>query len=162
MYSGQTGNHDGNPVAGPFPVTRKETRESSSAPTMNVVLHIEDNEPTFRLVEEILQDRPNIEMLWAATGARGLKLACQNVPALILLDLDLPDLRGSEVLARLRNNPTTARIPVVVVSADPTPSQIERLLKAGVHHYLIKPFDIDLLLYLVDKALALARQSAVA
>ena len=160
MYSEQTGNLDGHPVAGPFPGTRKGTGETSSAPTLNVVLHIEENEPTFRLVEEILQDRPRIDLLWARTGARGLKLAGQKVPALILLDLDLPDLHGSEILARLKNNPTTARIPVVVVSSDAKPSQIERLLKAGAHHYLIKPFDISLLLYLVDKALT--RQTAVA
>ena len=162
MYSGQTGNRDGHPVGGLLPGTQKGTGKTSSAPTMIVVLHIEDNEPTFRLVEEILQDRPNIQMLWAPTGTRGLKLARQNVPALILLDLDLPDLHGSEVLARLKNNPTTAKIPVVVVSADATASQIERLLRAGINHYLIKPFDINLLLYLVDKVLALARQTAVA
>ena len=162
MYSEQTGNHHGKPAAGLFPETQKENGETSSAPTMTVVLHIEDNEPTFRLVEEVLQDRPNIQMLWAPTGARGLNLACQDVPALILLDLDLPDLHGSEVLARLKNNPTTAKIPVVVVSADAKPSQIEHVLRTGAHHYLIKPFDIDLLLYLVDKALARAHQSAVA
>jgi CheY-like chemotaxis protein len=68
-----------------------------------------------------------------------------------LLDLNLPDMHGSAVLQRLQSDPTTARVPVVVLSADATPSQIERLLKAGARNYLTKPFDLDPFLAVVDE-----------
>ena len=70
---------------------------------------------------------------------------------MILLDLNLPDMHGAEVLRRLQEQPETAGIPVVVLSADATPSQIERLLSAGARNYLTKPFDIDPFLALVDE-----------
>jgi CheY-like chemotaxis protein len=117
------------------------------------VLHIEDNETNFRLTERILEDRANIELLWAATGAQGLELAINHVPALILLDLNLPDIHGSDVLVQLRNTPATQKIPVIVLSSDASPTRIERMLKAGARDYLIKPFDIKRLLFLVDEAL---------
>jgi CheY-like chemotaxis protein len=73
---------------------------------------------------------------------------------LILLDLNLPDMHGSEVLKQLQSDPVTAAIPVVVLSADATPSQIERLLTAGAKNYLTKPYDIDQFLTVVDEYLA--------
>ena len=65
--------------------------------------------------------------------------------------LNLPDMHGSEVLQRLQQNPETARIPVVILSADATPSQIERLLTAGARNYLTKPFDLDPFLAVIDE-----------
>jgi CheY-like chemotaxis protein len=118
-----------------------------------IVLHIEDNETNFRLTERILMDRPNIEALWASTGAQGLELAIKHAPALILLDLNLPDIHGSDVLLQLRNNPTTQKIPVIVLSADVSPVRIERMLQLGARDYLIKPFDIKRFLFLVDEAI---------
>jgi CheY-like chemotaxis protein len=132
----------------------------SSNSIVHTLLHIEDNEPNFRLVEIILEDRPNVELAWAPTGEAGIALACQRSPSLILLDLNLPDIHGSEVLARLRANRVTASIPVIVLSADVLPSQIERMLQAGASNYLTKPFEIKRLLCLVDESLALAPQAA--
>jgi CheY-like chemotaxis protein len=132
----------------------------SSNSIVHTLLHIEDNEPNFRLVEIILEDRPNIELAWAPTGEAGIALACQRPPSLILLDLNLPDIHGSEVLARLRANRVTASIPVIVLSADVLPSQIERMLQAGARNYLTKPFEIKRLLCLVDESLALEPQAA--
>jgi CheY-like chemotaxis protein len=128
-------------------------------PVVHAVLHIEDNETNFRLTERILEDRPNIESLWGSTGEQGLELACKHSPTLILLDLNLPDIHGSEVLARLRNNPLTAQIPVIVLSADASPSRIERMLQAGARNYLTKPFDIKRLLCVVDETLESAAQT---
>lgn len=125
----------------------------TSAPPVRTVLHIEDNETNFRLTERILEDRPNIELLWAATGAQGVETAIKQPPTLILLDLNLPDIHGSDVLVQLRNNPATANIPVIVLSADASPSRIERMLAAGARNYLIKPFDIQRFLFLIDEAL---------
>jgi CheY-like chemotaxis protein len=135
-------------------------KAGSSDPIIHTVLHIEDNEPNFRLVEIILEDRANIELSWAPTGEAGIALACQRPHALILLDLNLPDIHGSEVLARLRANRLTASVPVIVLSADVSPSQIERMLQAGASNYLTKPFEIKRLLCLVDEALASRAQAA--
>jgi CheY-like chemotaxis protein len=131
------------------------------APLVHTVLHVEDNETNFRLTERILEDRPNIELLWGATGEQALELASKHSPALILLDLNLPDIHGSEVLARLRNNALTAQIPVIVLSADASPSRIERMLQAGARNYLTKPFDIKRLLCLVDETLQSAQTLAL-
>jgi CheY-like chemotaxis protein len=117
------------------------------------VLHIEDNEASFRLVEQILQAIPGINLRRAVCGRSGLTAVQARIPQLILLDLDLPDIHGSEVLLTLQKDPATAGIPVIVVSADATPSQIERMLAAGAHNYLTKPFDIPRLLIMVEKIL---------
>ena len=115
------------------------------------VLYIEDDLVNFTLVERILEFRPALKLLHAARGETGVELAQIHRPKLILLDLNLPDMHGSEVLRRLQDDPATAQVPVVVLSADATPSQIERLLTAGARNYLTKPFDIDPFLAVVDE-----------
>src|SRR2546421_2364413 len=117
------------------------------------VLYIEDNPANFALVERILEERPSIKLLQVTRGETGVALAQSHGPKLILLDLNLPDIHGSEVLRRLQENPATRGIPVVVISADATPSQIERLLNAGARNYLTKPFDISPFLAIIDEIL---------
>ena len=118
------------------------------------VLYIEDDLVNFTLVERILEFRPALKLMHARCGEAGVELAQAHRPKLILLDLNLPDIHGSEVLRRLQSEPTTAKVPVVVLSADATPSQIERLLTAGARNYLTKPFDIDPFLAVVDEMVA--------
>ena len=115
------------------------------------VLYIEDDLVNYTLIERILEFRPALKLLHAARGETGVELAQIHHPKLILLDLNLPDMHGSEVLQRLQSDPVTAQVPVVVLSADATPSQIERLLTAGARNYLTKPFDIDPFLAVVDE-----------
>jgi len=86
-------------------------------------------------------------------GRMGLDLARQHRPDLILLDVHLPDLPGEEVLRRLRADPLTWAIPVVIISADPTSGQTERLLAIGAYDYLTKPIDIKQLLRTLDESL---------
>lgn len=117
------------------------------------VLAIEDNPSNLRLLKAILALRPEISLLSAIQGSIGIDLATQFAPDLILLDLNLPDMSGMQVLARLRNSDITHGIPVVVVSADANPSQIERLLHAGAADYLTKPFHIPHFLKLLDDRL---------
>jgi PAS domain S-box-containing protein len=117
-----------------------------------VVLYIEDNVSNLRLVEQVLARRPQTTLLSAMQGQLGLDLAREHRPDLILLDLHLPDVPGDEVLRRLHEEPRTRGIPVVILSADATPGQVERLLAAGAQAYLTKPLDIRQLLTLVDQA----------
>jgi len=126
--------------------------EAETAPANSCdVLYVEDDPVNFMLVERILEFRPGLKLLHARCGEIGVELARIHQPKLILLDLNLPDIHGSEVLRRLQENATTAQVPVVVLSADATPSQIERLLTAGARNYLTKPFDIDPFLAVVDE-----------
>ena len=128
-------------------------RESAPRPPANGkrVLYVEDSEPNFRLIENILEDRPGTDLTWAETGQKGIELARSQKPGLVLLDLDLPDIHGSKVLQELQAQPETAQTPVIVISADATPSQIERMLTAGARNYLTKPFEIRRLLCMFDE-----------
>src|SRR5262249_32094364 len=99
------------------------------------LLYIEDNLSNLRLIERIVEKQPRIKLLAAMQGGLGLDLAREHCPDLVLLDLNLPDISGLEVLQRLRNEPKTFRTPVVVVSADATAPQIDRLMTAGATHY---------------------------
>ena len=108
-----------------------------------VVLYIEDNLSNLQLLERILKRHADIKLLSAMQGSTGLELAFQHLPHLILLDLHLPGMDGEEVLRRLRENPATRHIPVIILSADATPGQVKRLKQMGASAYLTKPFDIN-------------------
>jgi PAS domain S-box-containing protein len=114
------------------------------------VLYVEDNPSNIRLVETILRSRPEITLLVAQQGSLGIELAREHRPALVLLDLNLPDYSGEEVLRRLRADPRTAAVTVVVVSADATAGQANRLRAAGANAYLTKPFALEQFLAVID------------
>jgi CheY-like chemotaxis protein len=116
------------------------------------MLYIEDNPSNLRLVERLVKRRPDVMLLTATRGAEGLELARAETPDLVLLDLDLPDTSGADVLTSLRADTRTASIPVVVVSADATPAQIERLRALGANDYVTKPFEVQRLLTVIDDA----------
>jgi CheY-like chemotaxis protein len=88
------------------------------------------------------------------SGSVALEIAEQRRPDLVLLDLHLPDMGGEEVLERLRARPSTASVPVVILSADATTAPQRRLLAAGAHSYLTKPIAISKLLATIDSILA--------
>jgi PAS domain S-box-containing protein len=133
------------PVRGPE--TAPDARPNVA--TMRV-LHIEDNLANLELVEQVLTRSGFVELLAAMSGSLGIELAREHRPHLILLDLHLPDMSGTDLLDALRADPRTAEIPVVVVTADATPSQIQRLRDSGVAAYLTKPIDIRELLRVVE------------
>jgi PAS domain S-box-containing protein len=120
------------------------------------VLYIEDNLSNLKLVERLLERVPEVRLIPAMQGQLGLELARRHQPDLILLDLHLPVLNGRDVLQALKDDPATARIPVVVLSADATPSQVERLLAAGAADYATKPIDVE---WLLDTVTAAARDA---
>lgn len=114
------------------------------------VLHVEDNPVNVKLVERVLARRPRVRLLTAPTAAAGLRLAANERPDIVLLDLHLPDASGGEFLRRLRADPATSDVAVVVVSADAASERDESLAAFRVREHLTKPIDIGRLLELVD------------
>jgi CheY-like chemotaxis protein/anti-sigma regulatory factor (Ser/Thr protein kinase) len=121
--------------------------------TTGTVLCVEDNPANFRLIERILKLRPSVRLLSAAQGRLGIDLARQHRPDLIFLDLHLPDLQGDEVLRQLQDDAATRHIPVIILSADATPNQVERLRAAGASRYLVKPLIVKEFLQILDATL---------
>jgi CheY-like chemotaxis protein len=114
------------------------------------VLYIEDNPTSLRLVERVLARRPGVTMIPAMQGRLGVQLAAQRQPAMVLVDLHLPDMAGREVVRVLTTDPVTAHIPVVVLSANAVRPRDQAAVVEGARAYLSKPFQIDSLLTLVD------------
>ena len=129
----------------------REAGQNGSAQQTCDLLYIEDDIANVTLVERILELRPGLTMKHSTTGRAGVETAALHHPRLILLDLNLPDIHGAEVLQLLQNTPQTSQIPVVVLSANAAPTQIERLLTSGARNYLTKPFDLDHFLAVLDE-----------
>ncbi|HEV2805655.1 MAG TPA: ATP-binding protein [Chthoniobacterales bacterium] len=136
-----------------LPKRRNAAKDDAVAAGGGKILYIEDNLSNLTLVEQMLAEQPHIELLTAMQGGLGLDLARKHLPDLILLDLHLPDLRGHEVLARLRQDAVTRAIPVVVISADATARQIQRLMTAGAQNYLTKPLDVREFYRVIDETM---------
>ena len=117
------------------------------------ILYIEDNLSNLRLVEALLARRTDLNLTTAIQGNLGIELAFKFLPDLILLDLHLPDIQGDEVLFQLRNNVTTRQIPILILSADATDSQKEKLLAMGANAYITKPLDVRKFITKVDETL---------
>ena len=139
-------------------------RQPSSEPASRSILYIEDNLSNLALIEQMLAERPGTALLTCMQGKVGLDLARQHTPDLILLDLHLPDLPGWDVLSQLKADSTTRHIPVVVISADATKRQMNRLMSAGAAHYLTKPLDVNKFFQVLDETNAIdsAEQSPAA
>ena len=130
-----------------------EVTGSTSAPP--TLLYVEDNSTNRDLVAHVLAAyRPDLRLLLAHDAEEGLVLARRTPgPHLILLDLNLPGVSGEVALARLRSDPRTAAVPVVILSGDATARTRERLLAVGTRAYLSKPFDVRQFLVLVNELL---------
>lgn len=131
--------------------TSKGKEEQAISGTL---LYIEDNFSNIELVDQILSSqRPNLHLVTDAYGKNTLKLALEYKPDIILLDLNLPDVYGKNVLEMLKKNKNTETIPVVVISADALPQQIEALMQTGAAHYLTKPLEVESFLNVIDHIL---------
>jgi CheY-like chemotaxis protein len=117
------------------------------------ILYIEDNPATVRLVERLLEQRPGVRLISADSGQLGLALAREHRPNLILLDLHLPDMRGSAVLRAIHQDPLLRQTPVIVLSGDPDPDLPTQTLP-GAQGYLLKPFDSHRFFTAIDASLA--------
>jgi PAS domain S-box-containing protein len=136
-------------ASGPSAAGERPPEGDGAAPRS--VLYIEDNPSNYKLVERVLAARPGLRLVTAGSGAQGIAAAGESRPDLVLLDLHLPDMHGAEVYDRLRGNAATAKIPVVVISADATSAHADDLLRRGAAAYLTKPLDVGEFLRIVDQ-----------
>jgi signal transduction histidine kinase/ActR/RegA family two-component response regulator len=133
--------------------------ESNSASTLSsdkrsTVLYIEDQDLNLRLVERIFSSQPQYRLITATHGHTGIDLARTQRPDLILLDLNLPDMSGDEILHRLKSDPALSHIPVIMVSADAMGERVQQLLRLGASGYLTKPYKLEEFLRTIQNALA--------
>lgn len=117
------------------------------------VLYIEDNPANLRLVTQLLSRLPNLHMRSAHEPKLGLELAEEHNPDLILLDINLPGMNGFEVLKLLRQSDVTCNTPVIAISANAMPNDIEKGIEAGFDDYITKPININKLLSIVGEKL---------
>ncbi len=108
----------------------------------HILLYIEDHPANLMLVEQIILDHPNITLLTASDGNMGVALARAHIPHAILLDINLPGISGFETLKILHSDLSTAHIPVIAISANALPHDIDKAMKAGFHSYITKPIKI--------------------
>lgn len=117
-----------------------------------VILLIEDSTVTRKTIKESLKNF-NLGFLESATGMAGLVMAQHALPDIILLDLNLPDMHGYDVLQEIRKNPVTSKIPVIIITQSNLTQDVQKSLKGGAQYYLIKPLDTSKLLAAICKLL---------
>jgi PAS domain S-box-containing protein len=126
---------------------------------LRTLLYVEDNPANLKLVEQLIARRPTMRLLSALDGNMGIQLARAHQPEVILMDINLPGISGIEALAILREDSATAHIPVLALSANAMPRDIERGLEAGFFSYLTKPIKVKEFMETLDTALEFAQSS---
>ncbi|MES1982174.1 MAG: ATP-binding protein [Pseudomonadota bacterium] len=119
------------------------------------LLYVEDNQANLALVEQLFADRTQWRLLCAMNAHRGIELACAEKPSVIIMDINLAGMNGIEALKILRADPLTAHIPVIALSSDAAPHQIEQGLAAGFFRYVTKPLRVAELMDAIEDALKL-------
>jgi CheY-like chemotaxis protein len=128
---------------------------------LHTLLYVEDNPANLMLVEDLLARRPDIRLLTAEDAHRGIEIARASLPDVILMDINLPGISGIQALGILAEDPATAHIPVVALSANAVPRDIEKGLEAGFFRYLTKPIRVKEFMHTLEVALEFAElQSA--
>jgi len=130
-----------------------QTQENA---TPRILLYVEDNPANLMLVEQIIESHPQVRMLSARDGNLGIALARAHLPDVILMDINLPGISGIQALKILRKDPATMHIPVVAISANAMPRDIEKGLEAGFFRYLTKPIKVNEFMNALDDALKLS------
>jgi CheY-like chemotaxis protein len=149
------------PAAGaaePTVVARAQVHADAQSRTL---LYVEDNPANLMLVEDLIARRPDIRLLSARDGSRGIEIARASLPDVILMDINLPGISGIKALRILAEDPATAHIPVIALSANAMPHDIERGLEAGFFRYLTKPIKVHEFMDTLDVALEFAKTEAI-
>lgn len=124
---------------------------------LHTLLCVEDNPANLMLIEQLIARRADIHLLSARNGRRGVEMARATQPDLILMDINLPEISGLTALAILADDPLTAHIPVIALSANAMPRDIEKGLAAGFFRYLTKPIKITEFMAALDETLLFAK-----
>jgi len=148
--------------------TQGVTHPALTAPTLVVdagrpvrtLLYVEDNTANLKLIEQLIARRPDLRLLTAINGTLGIQLARSTLPEVILMDINLPGMSGTDVMRQLRRDPLTAHIPVIALSANAIPRDIARGLEAGFFQYLTKPVRVNDFMQALDTALAFTQSDS--
>jgi CheY-like chemotaxis protein len=128
---------------------------------LRTLLYVEDNPANLKLVERLIARRPDMRLLTAIDGTIGVDLARSARPEVILMDINLPGISGIEALKILRGDPATAHIPVVALSANAVPRDVQKGLEAGFFRYLTKPIKVTEFMDTLNAALDFVDKGAV-
>ena len=134
--------------------TQAQARNGAAPRTL---LYVEDNPASLQLVEQIIARRPDMRLLSAVNGNLGIELARASRPDVILMDINLPGMSGTDAMKILHQDPATAHIPVVALSVNALPRDVERGVEAGFFRYLTKPIKVNEFMDTLDVALKFAK-----
>ena len=127
---------------------------------LRTLLYVEDNPANLELVEQLIARRPDLRLLSAADGNLGIEFARAYLPEVILMDINLPGISGIEAMKILRADPSTAHIPIIALSANAVPRDIEKGLEAGFFNYLTKPIKVNQFMDALDVALKFSQTAS--
>ncbi|WP_310450731.1 ATP-binding protein [Sulfuritalea sp.] len=136
------------------------TPELAQRALAGTLLYVEDNPANLELVEQLVARRPELRLLSAADGKLGMEFALAYQPQVIVMDINLPDISGLDVMKSLRADPSTAHIPIIALSANALPGDIAYALQAGFYRYLTKPIKIEEFMDALDTAFKFAATRA--
>jgi PAS domain S-box-containing protein len=129
-------------------------------PPRHTLLYVEDNPANMSLIEQLIERRPDIRLLTAVNGTLGIQLARATLPQVILMDVNLPGISGIKALQILREDPATAHIPIVALSANAMPRDIAKGLEMGFFRYLTKPIKVKEFMITLNAALEFAETTS--
>lgn len=131
-----------------------------SGTAVRTLLYVEDNEANMELVAQLVTRRTDLRLLRAEDGVRGIAMARTHLPDVILMDINLPGISGIQALGLLHDDPMTTHIPVLALSANAMPRDVEKGLEAGFFRYLTKPIKIAEFMLALDEGLAQAQAAS--
>lgn len=141
-------------------LTATANAQPDKRPVVHTLLYVEDNPANLKLVEQLIGRRADMRLLTAVTGALGVELARTSLPEVVVMDIHLPDINGMEALRFLHEDPQTTHIPVIALSANAMPRDVERGIKAGFFRYLTKPIKLNEFMEALDAALAATKMGS--
>jgi signal transduction histidine kinase/CheY-like chemotaxis protein len=154
------------PLAGPPQFAAVERDHSAAAAArgrdgmpMRTLLYVEDNPANLELVEQLVARRSDLRLLSAANGTLGIEYARACLPEVILMDINLPGVSGIEAMRVLRADPATAHIPIIAISANAVPRDIQKGLEAGFFNYITKPIKVGEFMDALDVALTFSQKT---
>ncbi len=145
------------PTSEPLPAPARARANAQ----VNTLLYVEDNPANLMLVEDLIARRPEVCLLKARDGLTGIELARATRPDVILMDINLPGISGFHALKILLDDPATAHIPVLALSANALPRDVAKGLEAGFFGYLTKPIKINEFMQTLDDALKYAKTASI-